>query len=530
MISSVALAFLAIFAVSRFFKFLSGLKAVGYVSGVRCALSPRSSYGLLFPTWLNKSIFTNPGSSFQWALKQAGNRTYQRYNIISVVPWLHGPATVYVSSLELMRQISGYADDFERVANIPAFFGEGIAVVQKEKWKKHRRVLNSAFSSSLYDLVWKESLRTFRDMVASEGWEEHNTTTIVGMHNLTSKFTLSIISSCAFDFPFPWSEASAVFEQGMTMHECFEIVANNIPLRCLAPRWAYSLPISLLHRMDTAFNGLSLFLRSQVTLRREKYNNEAVAPDDSLRINTIFNAIIKANVEGGKYAFNESEVLGNTFVMLFAGHETAARVFTATLVLLGLYQDEQEKAFQEISRVLPNRREPTIEDFGSFAHIRNCFYEAFRLYPPGISLIRRATRDTHLIVKDQVTGENVRDVVLKEGTMALVDIVGIHYNPQYFPDPEAFKPSRWEGDAFDNEAFVGFGHGPRACMGRKFALVEGICFLVMLLRDWEVEVDIGADETPDQWRKRVLDPGARVTSFLLSLEPLPIRLTRRGRN
>lgn len=39
---------------------------------------------------------------------------YGKYDILSVVPWLHGPPVVYVSSAEMMAQILGYGDNFDK--------------------------------------------------------------------------------------------------------------------------------------------------------------------------------------------------------------------------------------------------------------------------------------------------------------------------------------------------------------------------------------------------------------------------------
>jgi hypothetical protein len=121
-------------------------------------------------------------------------------------------------------------------------------------------------------------------------------------------------------------------------------------------------------------------MRSQIALRRD--NIEEVAEDDDLGKNVIFDNIVRAGVDGGKFALNEGEVMGNTFVMLFAGHgafeisnhvylwnvwaiwdvdkcaETVSRTLTGVLSLLGLYGDEQEKAYLEIEQVLSDHREP----------------------------------------------------------------------------------------------------------------------------------------------------------------------------
>lgn len=74
------------------------------------------------------------------------------------------------------------------------------------------------------------------------------------------------------------------------------------------------------------------------------------------------------------------------------------------------------------------------------------------------------------------------------------------------------------------EGFVGFSFGPRTCLGRKFATVEAVAFLVCLLRDWRVEAIMQGDETPTQWRERVLEPKMGVTLFF---GDIPIRLVKR---
>ncbi|KDQ14272.1 hypothetical protein BOTBODRAFT_347451, partial [Botryobasidium botryosum FD-172 SS1] len=95
------LGFVAFFALSRLYKFWSGLKTVGYLPGIRCALGARSNLGALFGTRLDSTLFFNPGSNFIWEMQRHDGFKYN-IDIISVVPWLQGDPTVYVSSMELM--------------------------------------------------------------------------------------------------------------------------------------------------------------------------------------------------------------------------------------------------------------------------------------------------------------------------------------------------------------------------------------------------------------------------------------------
>ena len=68
--------------------------------------------------------------------------------------------------------------------------------------------------------------------------------------------------------------------------------------------------------------------------------------------------------------------------------------------------------------------------------------------------------------------------------------------------------------------------GPRACIGRKFATTEAVCFLTMLLREWRVEPLLNNGETVEQWKKRVLQAEM---IFTLSIRHVPIRFIRRPR-
>lgn len=86
-----------------------------------------------------------------------------------------------------------------------------------------------------------------------------------------------------------------------------------------------------------------------------------------------------------------------------------------------------------------------------------------------------------------------------------------------------FNPSRWEG--VNEEAIVSFSIGPRTCIGKKFAMVEAVCFMSHLLRDFKIEPLLEPGETLDQWKARIL--GNVKFVLTLSISDVPIVLTRR---
>lgn len=68
--------------------------------------------------------------------------------------------------------------------------------------------------------------------------------------------------------------------------------------------------------------------------------------------------------------------------------------------------------------------------------------------------------------------------------------------------------------------------GPRTCIGRKFAIVEAVCWLTMVLRDWRVEPLMRPQETEEMWSRRALDARAGITLYV---SDIPVRFVRRSR-
>ncbi|KDQ12284.1 hypothetical protein BOTBODRAFT_420075 [Botryobasidium botryosum FD-172 SS1] len=306
-----ALGLAALFAISRLYKLWSGLKVVGHAPGIRCAFGATSILGLLIPKRLS-SLFYNPGSNFLWEMIRSGGFETDT-DIMTIVPWLHGDPIVVVSSVETMQQVAGYSDGFDKPTEKgPVLFGSNVATLQKETWKKHRRVLNPAFSRKLYAMVWKESIRIFRDMVETEAWDKKESVDIPTLGDLTAKFTLSIVASCAFGFRSTWSDSISTAGTEMSLSRCLKVVIEEAPVRLLAPKWAYILPLEVLKRVDTAFTTIFSFMRSQIALRREKLADDDANDNSTTEKTNIFNNIVRASIDDGKFAFDEDEVIGNT--------------------------------------------------------------------------------------------------------------------------------------------------------------------------------------------------------------------------
>lgn len=105
--------------------------------------------------------------------------------------------------------------------------------------------------------------------------------------------------------------------------------------------------------------------------------------------------------------------------------------------------------------------------------------EALRKYPSLGTLHRRAKVDY------RVPGT---DKVINKGTAIFIPALAIHYDPEYYPNPDKFDPDRFDSEEKkkrDAMAWLAFGDGPRNCIGLRFGMMQVRVGLITLLRNFE---------------------------------------------
>jgi len=76
-------------------------------------------------------------------------------------------------------------------------------------------------------------------------------------------------------------------------------------------------------------------------------------------------------------------------------------------------------------------------------------------------------------------------------------------DPRWFPEPERFDPTRFERaneERLPACAWFPFGAGPRACVGRGFAMMEAVLVLAAILRHCQLEAPPGQADPELEWQ------------------------------
>ncbi|KAJ7572134.1 cytochrome P450 [Mycena floridula] len=509
MLLAISTTLICISILSMIYKAYLGKKQLGWTNGMNVLFAPISLIGPLLP-----ESRLNPGLGWHWKRRHLVYQQYGSENI-SVVPFLHGRSFLYTSSLEVASQVlSSRAPFVKSVELVSAVsqYGTNLFTANGMEWRRHRRIMGPAFTNETYSLIWNETAAIYFEMCTAEGWDNLSTVAVPAVNVLTTKVALMVLARCAFGKPMPWIPDNDSFDV-VEFGDALVTVSETFIERLALPRWIYSLPIAHFRKIEKAYTTLTRHIHELIDERRTHGSDDAPRFD-------VFSLLIQASEAEGKLALSADELVGNTFFLLFAGHETMSHIWNATIGLLALYDDVQQEIYGDLMNVVGDRS-LTYSDSDHLHKVLACFLEAGRLFPAGYLLMREATEDVVLTTYDEHGFKG--SIPLEQGANVAIDLIGLHYNARHFPEPEEYRPSRWY-DKPESELSI-FSVGPRACIGRKFATTEACCFLSHLLRDWKLQIILESGESREQWRARVLRGHVSMT---FGVGDVPVRLVRRA--
>jgi len=174
---------------------------------------------------------------------------------------------------------------------------------------------------------------------------------------------------------------------------------------------------------------------------------------------------------------SEDQVTAQGMIFFLAGYDTTSRGMGALLYFLSKNPEEYDILQDEIDSVDgDNFNHDTIADL---PYLEASLKEAMRLLPA-------ISRNDRKCVKDW----EYKGFTIKKGTcVGLLNYV-VHHNPDYWPEPELFKPERFLKENSGNIipcSYLPFGAGPRACIGERFAMVEMKIAIAKLLQNFKIE-------------------------------------------
>ncbi|XP_073822364.1 cytochrome P450 6d1 [Musca autumnalis] len=177
-------------------------------------------------------------------------------------------------------------------------------------------------------------------------------------------------------------------------------------------------------------------------------------------------------------------IASNSFLFYIAGSETTAATISFTIYEFAMYPEILKKAQNEVDEVLqkhglkPEGR-LTYEAIQDMKYLDLCVMETTRKYPSLPFLNRKCTQDFK-IPDSKLT--------IQKNTGIIISLLGIHRDPQYFPNPMDYKPERFAEDNKDYNpvAFMPFGEGPRHCIAKRMGVINSKVALAKILANFKI--------------------------------------------
>ncbi|KAG7093329.1 hypothetical protein E1B28_007009 [Marasmius oreades] len=499
---------LCIFALYILHKILNYRKLVGGRAGNHVTLF--HPYGM--PSYLLPQI--------RWVVEAANRRfpfKHQRYDrygwdILSNYCVLSSSFIIAIADPNAIKDVLTSHSRFPRYVEQYkplSFFGPSVLSTEGDEWKKYKKVVKPALSDKNSRMGWSETVRVMNDLFEEE-WGGKDVVKVESCLELTLSMALYVLSAAVFGQKLSWKEDERPQGNKITFKRALFDVSSNLVLKMALPNWAGKMSKRVKEIQDS-FNSL------------DEYMLEMVQTRDKTDETDLFSSLLKENATGNEEtALNVREIIGNVFVLLIAGHETAAHTICFTLMLLALHPEEQDNLYREVKALLPDGREPTYEEMPLFTRAMAAYYETLRMFPP-VTWIPKVCAEDTVLSAPSVDGTRMESVPVPRGTHVIVDVVGLHYNPRHWEDPTEFRPSRFIRE-WPKDAFIPFSAGSHACIGRKFFEVEAIAILVMLIRKYEIEIPTKSGETYEEKKARVL---ATTTAITLTPGDIPVVFRKR---
>ncbi|KAM4619510.1 thromboxane-A synthase isoform 3-T5 [Polymixia lowei] len=165
-----------------------------------------------------------------------------------------------------------------------------------------------------------------------------------------------------------------------------------------------------------------------------------------------------------KRMMTEDEIVGQVFIFLLAGYETSSNTLAFICYLLAINPDCHSKVQEEVDDFFTRHESPDYANVQELKYLDMVISEALRLYPPGFRFARDIDQDC------VVNGQS-----LPKGATLEIPAGFLHYDPEYWPEPEKFIPERFTPEAKASRhpfVYLPFGAGPRSCVGMRLAQLE----------------------------------------------------------
>ena len=334
---------------------------------------------------------------------------------------------------------------------VKILLGNGIMTSEGDLWRRQRRMMQPAFHRRVLDrfgsLIHEVNGR-FADRWAAAARRKEP----INLADEVSELTLEIVLGSIFGSDLARLEAQAG--------------AN--PFRVVAQEQNRDLKFAF------RFRSLARLVADLAARRRRESQEHA----------DFLGMLLACRDRDTGEPMSERELIDEVLTLIVAGHETTAAALSWTWYLVSRDPDTAARLQAEADRI-PDGAVLGLDAAEALGFTHQVIQESMRLYPPGWLFTRRS-----------LGADSLGGYPIAPRTDVFICPYLLHRHPDFWDDPEAFRPERFasiDADGRHRFAYIPFSVGPRHCIGENIAMFEMLVHVAAMSRQFRLT---GTDDAP----------------------------------
>ncbi|KAM3930611.1 cytochrome P450 3A9-like [Leptodactylus fuscus] len=337
-----------------------------------------------------------------------------------------------------------------------------ITIAEDEQWKRIRTVLSPTFTSGKLKEMF-QIMNHYSNTLVQKIQVYVDKDETCAMKDLLGAYSMDVVASSSFGVDI--DSLNRPSDPFVTQTKKLLKIGLFNPVLIFVVIFPFLRPI--LEGLNVNFfpkDFLNFYMNAITSFKEKRQKGDHSSRVDFLQLMLDSRVEDTSGLGKEQKALTDTEIMAQSVVFILAGFETTSSTLTYLLYNLATHPDVQKKLQEEIDSYLPDKASPTYDILMKMEYLDMVIQETLRMYPPA-GRLERVSKQT----------VEINGVTIPKGAVCMIPAYVLHNDPEYWPEPEEFRPERFSKENRENHTpytFLPFGDGPRNCIGMRFAMLS----------------------------------------------------------